>query len=533
MTNSKNTKRALLMSLLSIIICFAMLIGTTFAWFTDSVTSSGNKIQAGELKVDLYLWENQINARSIKNNPAPIFNIGEKAQNNPASTLWEPGKTQVVYLSIKNEGTLDLKYKVALDVKDVSKHLYKVMSYKITPDARYGEIDGWDGNNAVAVVPGINATGSEDVALKAGKEHFFALSVHMDEEAGNEYQGGEVDFDIKVLAGQLTSEADSFSSEYDKLASYAGTGYGVLDSGEAAEEIPIRNEDDAKVGSVIVPVGAAEEGATLKATIDDSPYVGNFTVSSGLETKVLDIKVEGLKENNTTPVKVQVRMPEGLDFNTFTLYHYDEEIAFTYDPYSGYISFETLTFSPFTILYDKESVYVAPSVDGVPLPQAVVSKNPEYINTELPWGSYGAWSPTAGLDAELESAYTFKCAETADEAVANPFANWYCDFYVKLDRDLAANQIFLGGNYGVFGWVGFHNGDVTLEADQELPLLGSVVSNEWTYAMIAANVGEFICGVGDVDDALSGAKFTVMLRLTNPENPEQFFNVQTVEYTFE
>ena len=46
-------------------------------------------------------------------------------------------------------------------------------------------------------------------------------------------------------------------------------------------------------------------------------------------------------------------------------------------------------------------------------------------------------------------------------------------------------------------------------------------------------VGEFTCGVGDVDDALSGATFTVMLRLTNPQDSSEFYNVATVNYTFD
>ena len=55
MTKTKSTKRALLMSALALLMCVSMLIGSTFAWFTDSVTSAGNKIQAGTLQVDLPL----------------------------------------------------------------------------------------------------------------------------------------------------------------------------------------------------------------------------------------------------------------------------------------------------------------------------------------------------------------------------------------------------------------------------------------------------------------------------------------------
>lgn len=223
MTKQKSTKRALLLSALSLLMCVSMLIGSTFAWFTDSVTSSGNKIKAGNLDVDLYLWTAD-GQSEITNETAPIFGGANSiaATANNADTLWEPGKTQVVYLSIKNNGSLDLKYKVALDVKDADadQNLYEVMKYAITNDARYGAVDAWDAAKGVSVVPGVNATQANDVALKAGEEHFFALSVHMDEAAGNQYQGGEVDFDIRVLATQLASEFDSFNNQYDKDAVY-------------------------------------------------------------------------------------------------------------------------------------------------------------------------------------------------------------------------------------------------------------------------------------------------------------------------
>ena len=46
--NSKSTKRALLTSVLAMVVCLAMLVGSTFAWFTDTATTGVNKIQAGK-----------------------------------------------------------------------------------------------------------------------------------------------------------------------------------------------------------------------------------------------------------------------------------------------------------------------------------------------------------------------------------------------------------------------------------------------------------------------------------------------------
>jgi hypothetical protein len=162
-------------------------------------------------------------------------------------------------------------------------------------------------------------------------------------------------------------------------------------------------------------------------------------------------------------------------------------------------------------------------------------EKPEYTGEgKITWGSYGQWSPAAGLEANLEAAFTFTAPDDSTSVATSLYKDWICDYYVSLDKDLGQNQIFLGGNYGTFGWVGFHNGDVTLEAGEEIALLGSVTQNMeyWTYQRIVEDVGTFLCGVGDVNNALDGATFTVKLRITNPEDKTEFYDVNTVKYTF-
>lgn len=220
MTKTKRTRSALISSVVSLFLCFTMLLGTTYAWFTDSVTSANNKIVSGKLDVDLYLWSSETKAVKITEESAPIFGANSLvAQNNAADTLWEPGKTQVVYLSIKNNGSLALKYKVAIEVTDVQKNITDVLEYTITPNEKWSATPvAWAGNGE-SVVEGTNVATS-DVVLGAEKEHFFALSVHMDENAGNDYQDGSVTFDISILATQLASENDSFNNQYDADAEY-------------------------------------------------------------------------------------------------------------------------------------------------------------------------------------------------------------------------------------------------------------------------------------------------------------------------
>lgn len=217
MNNTKTTKRALLSSVMAMLICITMLIGTTFAWFTDSASTAVNKIQAGNLDVQL-LMHNGTEYVDISDATSPIFGTGSIAQNNNAETLWEPGKTQVAYLAIKNNGNLALKYKVALDVNNVSNNLYEVMEYAITPDAtNTNPVTAWISGNPV--VAGTQFV-ANDVSLAVGATHYFALSVHMKEEAGNTYQNGEVNFDLTVYATQLSSEEDSFDKTYDENATY-------------------------------------------------------------------------------------------------------------------------------------------------------------------------------------------------------------------------------------------------------------------------------------------------------------------------
>lgn len=297
MSNTKSTKRALLSSVMAIVLCLAMLIGTTFAWFTDSASTAVNKIQAGNLDVQL-LMHDGTDYVDIGNDTSPIFGTGSIAQNNNAATLWEPGKTQVAYLAIKNNGNLALKYKVALDVDNVSKNLYEVMEYAITPDAtNTNPVSAWTTGNSV--VEGTQVV-ANNVSLAKGATHYFALAIHMNEDAGNEYQGGEVDFDLTVVATQDTVENDSFGNDYDKFAEYPEVTTVQIAAGEAAAV-----NDDVKNA---ITAAKAVDPATGKTTPTQIVLPANTTVTleSGVATpaqgQTSDIKITGDK---TTKIEFQ------------------------------------------------------------------------------------------------------------------------------------------------------------------------------------------------------------------------------------
>ena len=107
MTSSKSTKRALLTSVLALLMCVTMLIGTTFAWFTDSASTGVNKIQAGNLKMEV----------SYKNTSEGEFTVLNESTNVfKQDTLWEPGHVEYAVLNVKNIGTLALKYKLGINI---------------------------------------------------------------------------------------------------------------------------------------------------------------------------------------------------------------------------------------------------------------------------------------------------------------------------------------------------------------------------------------------------------------------------------
>ena len=198
MKTRKSTKRALLLSVCSILLCFVMLIGTTFAWFTDTASTAVNTIQSGTLDVALEMWNGQewVNAEGKTLDFVKAANAPENE-----AILWEPGCTYTLpKLRIINNGKLALKYRVQINGIQGDAELNKAIEWKI---------DGAD----IAL--------TEDHLLpEASKE--FTLSGHMKKEAGNEYQGLTISgASIIVYATQDTVEYDSNNNTYDKNAAYA------------------------------------------------------------------------------------------------------------------------------------------------------------------------------------------------------------------------------------------------------------------------------------------------------------------------
>ena len=239
MTNSK-TKRTLLVSCMSLLLCFAMLLGTTFAWFTDSVTSANNIITSGNLDVKLEYWN------------GTVWKTVEGASDVLTNTLWEPGVTEVAYLKVSNAGSLALKYQLGVNIvsekegKNVAGETFKLSDsimfgvIENTSDVKYA--NRADAVAAVTDAKKISAGYVKEAEIEANTSvHYFALVVYMPETVTNEANHNgtdipEINLGINAFATQLAAEEDSFGKDYDDKAALPETVSSVDELKEALKD---------------------------------------------------------------------------------------------------------------------------------------------------------------------------------------------------------------------------------------------------------------------------------------------------------
>ena len=214
--NKKATKRALLTSVMALVMCVVMLVGTTFAWFTDTASTGVNKIQAGNLKVDIVDKEDN----SLDGKTLSFTN-----KQGSSDILWEPGATfNLDSFKIVNKGNLAFKYKVIISGVNGNAKLLEAIDFTVNGTA----LADWDG---ILLPEGKTATTDNEVV---GATDLITISGTMKKEAGNEYQGLSIDgIGITVYATQYTHENDSFGNQYDAGAEADEFHQGVTISGIA------------------------------------------------------------------------------------------------------------------------------------------------------------------------------------------------------------------------------------------------------------------------------------------------------------
>ena len=281
MTNRKSTKRALLGSVMAMVLCLAMLVGATFAWFTDTASTGVNKIQAGNLDVQLV----DENGNSLEGKTLEFKKAANAAEGE--AVLWEPGCTyELPAVYVKNNGNLALKYKVAIT--------------GINGSAKLNEAIDWTINDADL---------SADHSLSAGAtSEALTIKGHMKESAGNDYMNESIDgIAITVYATQDAVESDSFNSTYDESAAYpvvnvtelkeALTNGGVV---AVTKDIHTNNIEDTAAARIVIsqpttlnlekkiitPNNMGNNGTNFCALIVDADTTINAGKDGGIDTGV-------------------------------------------------------------------------------------------------------------------------------------------------------------------------------------------------------------------------------------------------------
>ena len=287
MNESTKTKKALRGSLLALFLCIVLLIGTTFAWFTDTASTGVNKIQAGNLDVELE-YSTDCNTWKTANQNTQMFND---------DTLWEPGHTEVVYLRVKNAGNLALKYNIATNSYDMERgknaagDLFYIDQYlkigTVQTNAAFANRE-----EAIAAIADTEKTIAKETpiskdwtVLKAGEKSApTAVVLYMPTTVGNEANNVQSwrkpslkGLGLVVNATQATVESDSFNNTYDENAA---TTLSTVSYSSGQHNITGKIQANGSFGAV-------QAEGTAQFTIDADVYAGAMAVEAGGTSNVI------------------------------------------------------------------------------------------------------------------------------------------------------------------------------------------------------------------------------------------------------
>ena len=358
---SKSTKRALLTSALAILMCVAMLIGATFAWFTDTASTAVNKIQAGTLNVALEMFDGttwvDAEGKTLQ------FKVNGQIPAEGTQILWEPGCTyELPQLRVVNKGDLALKYKVIISGINGSAKLNEVIDWTIS-----------------------GADIGTEYHLTAGNSNTLTIEGHMQKSAGNEYQGLSIDgIGITVVATQDTVEADSFGDQYDINAVYPvaptlsnTTVAGTIKSDENTTLGNMSDTESPTSAEITIPSGAVDT---------DTNAVFNMNLTDLRPDSVTyEISLKDTTGNSVTldsPAKVTTNI--GANLTNVVVKHSNNLMTkvtstnnltdgtYYYKKSTGELIICSSTFSPFEISYEFDG---AASLNGVAYPSIYTAIN--------------------------------------------------------------------------------------------------------------------------------------------------------------
>ena len=397
MTNRKSTKRALLGSVMAMVLCLAMLVGATFAWFTNTASTGVNKIQAGKLDVALEMQNADGKWVSAE---GKTLDFVKAADAKGEAILWEPGCTYTLpELRVVNNGNLALKYKVAITGINGSAKLNKVIDWTI------GDV----------------AMGAEQ-HLAAGESNAFTIKGHMKESAGNEYMNESIDgIAITVVATQDTVESDSFDKDYDAGAEYPVVAVANVNTNG---DTVLKDKEEDHTIQVTVPAGALDEGVqSLKLEVVKSATPAGVQVASTESSQSYEVTMKDQSGNavSTNGTLMTVEMNVGKNRTALKLYHDGEKMTndigtltdaadhYVYDAATGYVTMKVSHFSPFTAVFARD-YWTDHAADGYATPVDTANKVVTVASAE----ELALFAKEVTDDGKNYSGYTLDLANDVD-----------------------------------------------------------------------------------------------------------------------
>lgn len=277
-----NSRRALMASGISLALCLVMLIGTTFAWFSDSVSNKGNKITAGNLKIGFYVSDTKSTTlpaigatdlgdwKDLKVSTDPVFTMGTDSA--PA----QPGDKLTKYIAIRNEGSIALKYILDFIVNDSGLGDAVTFAFKeLAPNTTN--------------VTTFTGTQLKDQKLKGssaikGEFAVYQMDLTFNESAGNTYQGGGFSVDLNLVATQNKDGAE-FPTTINDTNSLIESIKSVPDNGTVllSSDISVKTKTDGDARDIGKTLNMDFNGntASSETTNDNSVFrvVGAGTVN--------------------------------------------------------------------------------------------------------------------------------------------------------------------------------------------------------------------------------------------------------------
>lgn len=192
----KAVKRSIILCALSLALCVALLVGSTFAWFSDSITNSGNTITAGNLTA-------QWSYRTLNDDTAAYEPVSEELALFSADTVWQPGEPHGYVFKVENTGSVDFEWELTIDLADTAgesqNNLTDVLVVYV--DGVKSEVGFTDGD--VVINGTLAATDGETTAETDETSCEFSLAFAIPEDAGNDYQNSSVSFSLTLSARQV------------------------------------------------------------------------------------------------------------------------------------------------------------------------------------------------------------------------------------------------------------------------------------------------------------------------------------------